>query len=452
LRQFQGFTGFFVVWLGQLVSLLGSAMTRFAITIWAYQETESALVLATVGFFAFGPSVVLSPVAGALVDRFNRKRIMAIADSGAAVSTLLLLLLYSTGNLEIWHLYVAGFINGVFDSFQFPAFSASVTMLVPKEHYGRASGMRSLAESAGDVAAPILAGVILVAGDIGTLFWLDIATFLFAISALMLVHIPQPEATEEGLAARGSIFSESAFGLKYIFRIPSLLGIQLIFFLANLFATFTLILLSPMILASTQNDALTLGTVQSFLGIGGLVGGLIISAWGGPKRRVHGVFLGMAGGGVFGATLLGLADHVVWWSVGAFAMTFFIPMINACNSAIWQAKIAPDIQGRVFAARRMIAQITAPVAMLLSGWLADQFFEPAMMSGGRLVPLLGDWFGSGPGAGMSVLMALGGVLLTISGLLGYAFPVIRDIEHILPDHVAAPKTIPTAEVLSEAPA
>lgn len=447
-QGYGGFRGFFVMWLGQLVSLVGSAMTRFALTIWAFEQTESATVLALVAFFAFGPSVLLSPVAGALVDRWNRKTIMIVSDLGAGFSTVLLLLLLTTGNLEVWHLYIVSALGSAFDAFQFPAFSAAVTMMVPRKHYGRASGMRSLAESASAIAAPVLAGLVLVAGGLQMVMLIDIVTFVFAVGALLVVYVPQPAHSAEGDAARGSLMQESGFGFRYILQRPSLLGMQMVFFFINLFAVFGAVLLAPMILSSTNNDEVALATVQAALGVGGLAGGLVMSAWGGPARRVHGVLIGMFLSGLLGHITIGVGQSLLWWSAGAFAGSFFIPILNGSNQAIWQSKVPPDLQGRVFAVRRLIAQITAPLAMLMAGPLADQVFEPGMMPGGALAESFGGLVGTGPGSGMALMFAISGVLMMLTGLITCAIPVIRNIETILPDYdpVPAPVTEPVVEV------
>jgi MFS transporter, DHA3 family, macrolide efflux protein len=434
-----GFQGFTLIWFGQVISLLGTSMSRFALTIWAYQETGSATALALVALASFGPTVLLSPIAGALVDRWNRKLVVMISDLGAGLATVVLLLLYATGNLEIWHLYAAGAFASAFESFQFPAFSAAVTMMVPKEHFARASGMQSLAESVGAIAAPILAGILLVTVGIGGILLIDVITFVFALGVILLVFIPQPQATQVGEASRGSLWSESIFGFRYILDRPSLLGMQLVFFQSNLFGSFGWVLLPALILARTGNDELTLGTVQSVLGIGGLVGGLAMSVWGGPRNKVHGVLLGMFFHGLLGTLVMGLARGLPLWVVGGFFSMFFIPVLNGSNQAIWQAKVAPDVQGRVFAARRLIAQITAPVAMLLAGPLADRFFEPAMQPGGSLAPLFGDWVGVGPGAGIGLIFVLTGLVGAIVPLAGYLLPPIRNIDTILPDYVAIPE-------------
>ncbi len=444
---FSGFRGYFVVWIGQFVSLIGSAMTRFALTVWAYEQTESAMVLALVGFFNFGPLIIITPFAGALVDRLSRKTVIIASDLGAGLSTMLLLALFTSGNLEIWHLYVAGALGGISEAFQFPAFSAAVTMMVEKKHYARASGMLSLAQSASTVASPFLAGLLLAASGIDMVMVIDVITFLFAVSAILVVYIPEPEMSDEGRQAQGSLAKETWFGFKYILDRPSLLGMQMMFFLANLFFTMATILLAPMILARTGNDELALGSVMTVMGIGGVAGGLLMSIWGGPARRVHGVFIGMALSGLLGRAVIGLGGGMVIWAIGAFFTMFFVPILNGSNQAIWQSKVAPDLQGRVFAVRRLIAQITVPVAMLLSGFLADRVFGPAMLPGGSLEPVFSDLVGSGPGAGIALIFIATGLIGTAAALLGYVFPFIRDIEEILPDHeaVARPDEIMAVE-------
>lgn len=434
-----GFRGFFILWFGQFISLVGSSMTRFALTIWAYQETQSALALALVAVFSFGPSVIFSPVAGAMVDRWNRKVVMAASDLIAGFSTILLLVLFNTGELAIWHLYIVGFIASTADAFQFPAFSAAVTMMVDKKHYARASGMRSLAQFASSTAAPLFGGIALAAIGLRGVFLIDIVTFVFAVGALFIINIPQPKQTADGVAARGSLWFESMYGFRYIKERPPLLGMQLIFMMSNLFFVMTTVTLAPMILAKTNNDEILFGVVQSVMGIGGIAGGMLISLWGGPQRRVHGVFLGMAGTGLLGSVVIGLGDNGLAWVVGAFLAMFFLPLVNSSNQAIWQNKVAPDVQGRVFAVRRLIAQITVPLGMVIAGSLADFVFEPAMEPGAALADVFGGLVGTGPGAGIALLMVLTGILNAASGLSGYLFPVIRNVETLLPDFEAEPE-------------
>lgn len=433
-----GMFGFSVVWIGQLASLTGSAMTQFALALWAWQQTGSATALALMTFFAFGPTVLLSPVAGALIDRWNRKRVMIMTDVGAGVASIAIVLLYAGDSLAIWHLYVAGAVAGAFQAFQWPAYSAAITTMVRREQYGRANGMFGLANSAAEIAAPLLAGLLISTVGIAWVLYLDIATFLFAVTLLALVHIPQPPPSADGQEGRGSLWQESLYGFRYILRRPSLLGLQLVFLGMNLLGAFFVGLLAPMILARTGDNAQMLATVLSASGIGGVAGGLVMSAWGGPRPRVHGILGGMALASLFGSLLMGIGQSLPLWVVAAFCNGFFIPILNGSNQAIWQAKVAPDVQGRVFAARRMIAQICLPLGLLLVGPLADAVFEPGMQPGGALAPIFGGMVGVGPGAGMALIIALAGLTGLAISLSGYLVAAVRDAERILPDYAPTP--------------
>jgi DHA3 family macrolide efflux protein-like MFS transporter len=434
-----GMVGFTVVWSGQVISLLGSGMTWFALTIWAWKLTGQATALALVAFFYFGPTVLLSPLAGALVDRWNRKLVMMLSDLAAGLMSVVVLVLYATGSLEVWHLFVTGAFSGAFGAFQFPAYSAAVTTMLPKEQYGRANGMLSLAESAAGVFAPMAGGILLGVVGVSGILIFDVVTFLAAIGALLVVHVPQPETTDAGREGSGSIWQESLYGFRYIVERRSLLGLQLVFLATNLTSSFGLTVLAPMILAHTGNDEVMLGSVQSIMGIGGVVGSLLLSVWGGPKRRIHGVLTGMILSSVLGELILGLGAGPVSWGIGAFFSAFFIPFINGSNQAIWQAKVAPDVQGRVFAARRLIAQLSWPIATLLAGPVADYVLEPAMTGGGGLSTLFGGLVGSSTGSGMALMFVITGIMGGLVGLAGYAVPAVRNVEELLPDYDAVPK-------------
>lgn len=429
-----GMWAFTIVWIGQVVSLQGSAMTAFALTLWAWLITGEATALALVGFFSFVPTLLVSPFAGALIDRWNRKFVMMLSDLGAVLSTIVVLLLFSTGNLQIWHLYVTGAFAGAFGAFQFPAYSAAVTTMVSKEQYGRASGMLSTAQFASNIFAPVLAAILLGTIGIAGILTIDVFTFSVAIGSLLLVHVPQPVVTEEGRRSRGNLWKESFYGFRYILDRPSLLGLLLIFFGVNLVATFGFTLFSPMVLARTGNDQIALGIVQSAIGVGGVVGSVVLSIWGGPKRKIHGVLSGLILA-MLGILLIGFGRDLYVWASAAFLAMFFIPIIQGSSQAIWQAKVAPDVQGRVFASRAFIATVSRPAALLLVGPLADHVLEPAMMPGGGLASIL-DWLvGTGPGAGMSLMFIIAGALGMLVGLTGYAFRVIRNVEDIMPDHI-----------------
>lgn len=432
-----GMIGFTVVWIGQLVSLLGTAMSNFALTIWAYEITGQATALALVGFFFLTPMVVMSPLAGAIVDRHNRKVMMMVSDLAAGVTTIFILLLHATGNLQVWHLYITSAVAGTFQTFQWPAYSAAITMMLPKKQFARANGMMELAGSASNIFAPVLAGALLGSVGLGGILTFDIATFVVAIGALLFVHIPQPETTDAGRKGQGSLWKESAYGFRYIFERPSLLGLQIVFLVSNMIGSLSFAVFAPMLLARTGNDEIVFGSVQSAGAIGGVVGGLAMSAWGGPKRRIHGVLISMALISLLGEFLLGVGNSLPIWAVANFCLVFFVPIANGSNQAIWQAKVAADVQGRVFATRRLIAMLVMPVSGLAAGPLADYVLEPAMAPGGSLVHIFDGLVGTGPGAGMSLMFVFAGVLGTLAALGGYVFPAVRNVEDILPDHDVA---------------
>jgi len=432
-KTLSGMTGFTVVWFGQVVSLLGTSMTNFAITIWAWEATGKATTLALLQLFFFAPTILMSPVAGALVDRWNRKLVMIFSDLAAGLGTITIFVLFSTGILEVWHLYIIFAFMGAFQAFQFPAYSAAVSTMISKEQYTRASGMLSLARSASGIFGPVAAGILL--GSIGTagILGFDIVSFVIAIIAVLMVSIPQPAALEES-TVKPSLLEDSLFGFRYILQRPSLLGLQLVFFFINFSGSLCFPLIAPMILTKTGNNTVLLGSVQSAAGLGGLAGGLILSAWGGPKKKVNGVLAGMALSSLLGMMVFGLGDGLYAWMFGSFMNVFFIPFVNGSNQAIWQSKIPPSMQGRVFSARTLIAQVSAPIAMVITGPLTDNFLLPAMDVGGALAPSLGWLVEAGPGAGISLLFVLMGVAGVFIGLSGYLYPHIRDVETLIPDH------------------
>ncbi len=439
-----GMTAFLIIWFGQVVSQLGSSMTGFGLTIWAYEKTGQATPLALAGFFWVAPLILISPFAGALIDRSNRKLMMMVSDLASGCVTIWLLTMFATGRLQIWNIYVGNLVSGTFQAFQWPAFSATFSLMLPKKQYGRASALMELAGPASNIFAPVAAGALLGIIRLSGIMFIDIVTFVFAVGVLLFVHIPQPPVTEAGLKGRGSLWSESGYGFRYIFQRPSLLGLQLVFMVGNLFAALAFAVFPAMILARSGNNSIVFGTVQSAGAIGGLVGGLTMSAWGGTKRKVHGVLGGWILSGLCGLAL-GLGRSLPAWAVALFCEQFIGPIVNASNQAIWQAKVAPDVQGRVFSVRRMIAWSFSLLSQLVAGPLADRVFEPAMRQGGRLSGTFGRLVGTGPGAGMGLMFLVAGVGAVLAGTSGYFFRRIRDAESLLPDHELAAEAAPAPE-------
>jgi MFS transporter, DHA3 family, macrolide efflux protein len=436
-----GMTAFITIWLGQIVSVLASSMSHFGLSIWMYQQTESATAMGLMQVFFITPFLIMSPFAGVMVDRYNRKLMMMISDFTAFLATAGILTLMALGRLEFWHLYFAAALNGIGNTFQWPAYSAAIGTMIPKAQLGRVNGMMSLMEAGPGVLAPLMAGALMPVIGLTGLLTLDVVTFFLAIGALAIVHIPQPRQTEEGKKAQGNMLKEAAFGFRYIFARPSLLGLQLVFFFSNLFHGISLVVFAPMILARTEQNTLIFGSVQTASAIGMVAGGIIMSAWGGFRRRVHGVLAGWIYAG-FGVIAYGLKFGLpVWLTAGVLGAPLVGALINASNQAIWQSKVAPDLQGRVFSSRRLIAWFTTPISPIIGGVLADFVMEPAMQTGTLLPSMFGWLVGTGPGSGMGLLMIFCGIAISVIGVAGYFIPAVRNAEDLLPDHDQSPAEI-----------
>ena len=455
-----GMRTFIIIWIGQIFSLLGTAISHFGIRIWAYEASGGkATPLTWIGVAFTSAMIIFTPLVGVLVDRANRKLMMMLSDLAAAFASLALLLLFVTGALQVWHLYIIAFIAGTFQGFQWPAYSAAISTMLDKKHYTRANAMLQMVGPASNVFAPMIASALLISlgqwittrypafaeglsgqpGMVGLLA-VDLASAASAIGTLLVVHIPQPEPSESTPEERGNFWQQAKFGFQYIFERPSLLSLQLVFLIGNFFSNLGYAVFDPMILARTDSNTAIFGTIQTVGALGAVGGGLVISAWGGFKRRTHGVLLGWS---CFGIVMiaLGMGRSLAAWIPIMAISGLFGPLINASNQAIWQAKVPPDKQGRVFASRRLIAWAVSPLSQFFAGPVADRVFEP-LMSGTVNVPALAGWaVGTGEGAGMGLQFVLAGLLSAIVGFGGYLFPTVRNAEDMLPDH----DEIPAAE-------
>ena len=428
-----GIRTFAIIWFGQLISILGSNLTGFALGVYIYQRTGSVTQLSLGLLTAFMQSLLFSTIAGALVDRWDRRWVMLVSDTGSGLSTLAIWLLLTSGRLEVWHIYLANAINSFFGTFQQPAYMATTTLLVPKKHYGRAAGLGQLSSALGQVVTPILAGFLVVAIQVEGVILIDFATYIFAVLTLLFVRIPRPEVTSEGEAGKGSLMREVGYGWSYLKQRPGLMGMLVLFAFINFSLGFHSALFTPLILSFDTPEVL--GSVISVGGLGMLVGSLVMSAWGGSKRKIHSLMASMLIFGLF-VSLAGLRADPILIGAATFAFFLFLPIAGGSSQAIWQAKVAPDVQGRVFATRRLIATIANPLAYLLAGPLADNVFEPLMMADGALARVIGRFTGVGAGRGIGVIFSMMGLFITLATVVGYLNPRIRLVEDELPDFAA----------------
>ena len=427
---------FILIWLGQLISLIGSGLTAFALGVWIYQETGQASPFAITVLFGQLPRILLSPWAGSLADRWDRKRLMLLADSGDALVTLCAFLLLFLGNLQIWHIYLIAASSSAFAAFQEPAYTASVTMLVPKKDLARASGLIQMGSSLELLVAPLLAGLLFGVIGLRGIILIDFVTYFFALAALIAVRIPQPpKAAQDHQEQGGKVWADSVFSWKYLKERPGLFSLLWYFALVNFLLNFASVLRAPLVLSFTHTGVL--GLLDTVTGAGMLLGGILLSVWGGPKQdRIRAVigFIALAG---LGLAFAGLRASPVFIGAGMFLMLFSIPLASGPSQAIFQTKVEPGVQGRVFAMRTMISRSMMPLAFISAGILADTFFEPMMRPGGGLAAgILSDIFGVGPGRGIGLMFTLSGIILMVVSALCYAYPRVRRVESELPDAIS----------------
>ncbi len=423
---------FIFILIGQSVSLVGSRLTSFALGVWVFLTTGSVTQFALIAVFSVIPSIVVAPFAGTLVDRSDRRKAMIFSDSGAALRTLAIAVLLYTHNLEVWHIYVAAAVNSALRAFQRPAFSASITLLVPKKNLARASGMVDTTHAISDIGAPAMAGILIMTIQLWGVLVVDFLTFLVALFTLLMVRIPKPEATTEGQKGKGSFLQETAYGWRYVRARPGLFALLLFFASLNFSLAFSTILITPLVLSFASPAVV--GTVESVGSIGMLVGGLALSAWGGPRRRITGI---LGPSVLIGAAIIlsGVQPYAAIIAAGDFIVSFSIPIVSGCSQAIWQSKTAPDIQGRVFSIRAMISWSMTPLSYFLAGILADNVFEPLMAVDGPLASSMGEIIGVGPGRGIGLMFIIMGILTMIAVVVSFSYPRLRFLEDELPDMV-----------------
>jgi MFS family permease len=418
------------VWLNQLLSLTGSALTGFGIAVWVYQQTGSVLHYSLLLACVAAPPLFVAPWAGAWVDRMDRRLVMIVADSGAALCTAAIGLLLWLSRLEVWQLLLFNALAAVCNAFQRPAFLATVTTLLPKSALGRAGGLIQLAFAAPTLIAPIAATVLLTAIGLKGIIVLDLACFAVATSLLLFVRFPRPVAAARPARSRRSARKEFAEVLDYFRQQPSLglllsyVGVQS--FLIGL----VMALFPPIVLAIHSGPAL--GTVFTFGGVGMLAGSLLMSVWRGPRRRVLGI---MPWDMALGAAVVvgGVCTSVPMFIACAVVVMMCGSVINCCEQNLWRCKIAPAMQGRLFALREVVVNAALPLAAIVGGLAADHYFEPWMMSGGLLADSAGAWIGVGKGRGVGLMFVVVGALTIVLAIAALLHPAMRGLEDKVPD-------------------
>jgi MFS family permease len=381
--------------------------------------------------------ILISPIAGALVDRWEHRWTMLLSDCGNGLCSLVLALLLFGNRLEVWQIYIATFASSICSAFQSPAYVAATTLLVPKQHLARASGLIHLGQSASQLISPVLAGVLIVTIHIHGVILLDFVTFLFALITLILVRFPKAKTTATAKAEKNSLLREFAYGWSYITTRPGFLGLLIFLAASNFLLGIVEILATPLVLSFAS--AAVLGTVLSIAGCGMLIGSLILSTWGGPQRLIKSVFGFMLLGGL-SIMVAGLRPDASLFAVAAFLFFLGLPIINGSSQVILQRKVPPDLQGRVFALTGAIAGSSIPLAYLVAGPLSDRVFEPLLLPNGPLAGTIGQLVGVGRGRGIGLMFIIIGILTMLATIVAYQYPPLRLLEEELPDAISDPVT------------
>jgi MFS transporter, DHA3 family, macrolide efflux protein len=423
-----GIRKFLMVWFGQLVSLTGSGITSFILGLWVYQNTNSVAKFSYLSLAASLPIVLFSPVAGALVDRWDRKKCMLLGDSVSALCVLIVIFLLAGNRLQLWEVYVAVGTIAMCSALQWPAYGASVSLLVDKSQYSRANGMLQLGQAVGRSAAPFLSGILLLNGDFASSLTVDFLSFLFALISLLLVRFPK--AAELSAGRRVLVWRDVLEGWRFVFKMSGLYHLMILFAVANFFLGAVTVLVTPMVLGFAS--AHMLGIILSIAAMGMVLGGLTMSVWSGPVRPTRGV-IGVLITAGFSMASGGLRPSAPLVAVSAFVCSFCITLANIFIRNIIQTMVPQQLQGRIFAFLTMIAFSSLPLAYAVAGPLAEKVFEPAMSVHGVFGAWLGPWLGVGPGRGIGLIFVVSGIMIGASALIAYCSPPLRELDHRLPD-------------------
>lgn len=414
----KGFKKFIVFWLSQSLSMLGSAMTGYALTLWVYDANRNAMSLSLMIFCSQLPRILVSIFAGGYIDSHKKKNIILAADSVAAAGTIAICLLSFTGRLKLWHICAANILSGAMNAFQFPASSIATRMMVPEEKLGNVSGMESFASNLITLFTPALAASVYTFAGLTTVLLIDILSFAVAFTVLAFgISIPGDEAVTKD---NTGIFTGYKEGYAYIKNSEIMRNVVFTLALINLFSNLTYENILPsMILARSDNDTAALGIVNTVIGAAGILGGLIMSLSRKKWDRIKLVYIGCFLSFLLGDLVMAFGKSTIAWSLGGAGANFFIPFIIAGLNLCLYTEVPDELQGRVMTVRNSIQYISIPVGIILGGYLADYVFEPFMSSGSSIAAFLTRLVGSGAGSGMAVMFIITGTLGSLFSICTY---------------------------------
>lgn len=425
----RGLRDFLLIWFGQLVSGVGSRLTSFALGLWVYQTTGSTTRFAMVFVAMAVPALLLLPFAGALVDRWDRRRTMIVCECVSAATIGAMALLAASGTLVIWHVYVGVGLTAITSTFLQPAYAASVPLLADRDRLTRVNGLIQTGQGLALVGGPALAGILMsMMGIVGVLL-VDALTFVVGAICIASARIPRPPRDE---TQEDDLLREAREGLRYVTARPGLFGLLGISAVDSFLFAIASIAITPLVLITTNQDARLLGLQMSLSCSGLLVGGLLITLWGGPRHKIH-ALLGFSLLSGLAIAIHGLAPSLTLLIVAGFFMFLTIPPAQSASMALWQTKVPSQLLGRAMAMLRMTGEAALPIGYLLAGPLAEFVFEPAMAPGGALADTVGAVIGVGPGRGLALMFVVLGVLMMAVAACGYGIRSIRRVERDLPD-------------------
>ena len=413
---------FLLLWSTQSLSALGSGMTSFALVIWAFEQSGSALSTSLLSIASYAPYVLLSIFAGALSDRWNKKATMLVCDTLAACTTAAVLVLLLTGNLAVWHLYLLNALNGLMNTVQSTASEVASTLLIPPEHLQRTSGLRSFSNSLNSILTPVLATALLAFGSIHTVLLVDLLTFAAAFCTLLFgIRIPESAAESR---QRESVLVSAKSGLHYLSENRGILDLILFLSTINFTASIYNAALPAMVLSVPNGGEMALGAVNTCAGLAMLAGSLIVSLLPAPKSRVRVICNALLLSMGTENFILALGHSLPLWCIGAVLGWLPIPLMSANLDVLFRTHIPVEMQGRVYSARNTLQFFTIPLGYFAGGFLVDYIFEPLMAAqeSGSLLTVL---FGTGKGAGAAFLFLIIGFVGVLPCLI-----FLRD-RHIL---------------------